>query len=72
MKKGVLPSKLVLFCDCQSQALVRLLNDHKNALKQYEGVQDLSFYEMRWILKFSLKCRFLNNFNIFIILLKQP
>ncbi len=36
-----------------------------NTKKWYWVVQDLSFYEMRWILKFSLKHRLMNEIDIF-------
>ncbi len=36
-----------------------------NEKKQYRAVQDLSFYETRWILKFSFKYHLMNEIDIF-------
>jgi hypothetical protein len=38
-----------------------------NEKKRYRAVQDLSFYEMRWIFKFSLKYHLMNEIDIFLI-----
>jgi hypothetical protein len=35
--------------------------------KKYGAVQELSFSEIRWILKFSFKHYFMNKINIFLI-----
>jgi hypothetical protein len=38
---------------------------------QYGVVQGLSFYEMRWILKFSFKHHFMNKTDIFNFVLNE-
>ncbi len=42
-----------------------------NEKKKYGGVQEYSFYEIRWILKFLFKHYFMNEINIFLIWLKK-
>jgi hypothetical protein len=42
-----------------------------NEKKRYGAVQDLGFYKMRWILKFSFKHRLMNEIEIFKIWFKQ-
>jgi hypothetical protein len=41
-----------------------------NKKKQYQVVRDFSFYETRWILKFSFKHHLMNEIEIFLIWLK--
>ncbi len=39
---------------------------HLNEKKQYIAVRDFSFYETRWILKFSFKHLLMNEIEIFL------
>ncbi len=45
---------------------------HLNEMELYGVVQDLGFYETRWILKFSFNHLVMNYIKSFQIWLKQP